>query len=532
MTEKTLFVHAGGSKTGSSALQNFCENNASRLEAVGLAYEHRINIKSHYEINSGNGMLLYRTLSCSTTQDFEIDSLVMSYFGFCKSAICSSEYFAEFGAHHWKRLVESSVRLGVKLKVIFYIRNVIPYFLSGYDQIIKCHGGCRSFDEWVVEACWQHGSALRNIMDELPKTSIKVIHFDQVRSSLISSFLDSVGIDPSFAVVQDEQDRQINRSLTEEEREVLKLVNSYLGDAYSQELSNLLIYANPNIRGKPATYKQSTAEFLIEKFSNEVDWINNTFFTGQPVVSVFPKESVKVLHENVMSKSVLNSIIEKQVLEWALEKQKTIKNEAGKQVFNDLKDAGIRNISGEYLPEVPVDFNGFAYLLLNPDVLHAGVNPTQHYIDYGKSEGRTYKIVIRQVSVFDHLIIFISRLSHQFFKNSFFLSGMLTDPVTIVLRKKQINKSTFNKYHEKDDLEVVLEKLKASQYNAFRHIQTKFNVLFYSTQNNLRKNSQDIPVDFDPIAYLLLNPDVIYAFVDPIKHYIAHGKLEGRAYKF
>lgn len=40
-----------------------------------------------------------------------------------------------------------------------------------------------------------------------------------------------------------------------------------------------------------------------------------------------------------------------------------------------------------------------------------------------------------------------------------------------------------------------------------------------------------LPEDFDAARYLALNPDVAQASVDPKRHYLAHGRAEGRAYK-
>lgn len=40
-----------------------------------------------------------------------------------------------------------------------------------------------------------------------------------------------------------------------------------------------------------------------------------------------------------------------------------------------------------------------------------------------------------------------------------------------------------------------------------------------------------LPKDFDPVKYLLLNPDVKKAGADPITHYINFGRLEGRSFK-
>jgi SAM-dependent methyltransferase len=40
---------------------------------------------------------------------------------------------------------------------------------------------------------------------------------------------------------------------------------------------------------------------------------------------------------------------------------------------------------------LPEDFDSTAYLFLNPDVEHAGVDPAEHYTNFGASEGRIYR---------------------------------------------------------------------------------------------------------------------------------------------
>lgn len=395
MTDKTFFIHAGGTKTGTSALQNFFEINASRLERFDFAYEHRSNINSEYEINSGNGVLLYQTLSSFTSiTDNEIDSLVLSYFGGCNNAICSSECFSSFEAHNWKRLVESTGRIGAKLKVIFYFRNIIPFLVSAYDQVIKQEGEWKLFDEWAEQESCHHAiapKALRIIVNEIPKENIHVLHYDRVKADLIKSFLYILGIDPSFEVDPNEQSRQVNRSLTGEEREALIAVNKVLGKVYSTELSNLFIYAKPNLRGEPVSYHQTTIEFLLDHFSNEVDWVNKTFFNDQDIVSVLPFESVKETQsEKPAIQSARNGNAEKQVLNWALEKLKTIQYETKQRLLHILRNAA-QNTSGISHPDIPDDYDPIAYLLLNPDLFHAGVEPFHHFSNHGRNEGRRYK---------------------------------------------------------------------------------------------------------------------------------------------
>lgn len=40
---------------------------------------------------------------------------------------------------------------------------------------------------------------------------------------------------------------------------------------------------------------------------------------------------------------------------------------------------------------LPADFDAEAYLYLNPDVAAAGINPAEHYLNYGASEGRRFR---------------------------------------------------------------------------------------------------------------------------------------------
>ena len=48
-------------------------------------------------------------------------------------------------------------------------------------------------------------------------------------------------------------------------------------------------------------------------------------------------------------------------------------------------------VSGEIRSTVPADFDGEAYLMLNPDVKAAGVDPVSHYLHHGMRENRSYR---------------------------------------------------------------------------------------------------------------------------------------------
>jgi hypothetical protein len=390
MTEKTLWIHAGGTKAGSSALQNFFERHYSQLKGFDFAYENRVRTTGDFEINSGNGVWLCDGLS-SGRKDSQIDEIVRHYFGGCNNAICSSEYFTMLDSSGWKELFRSSLRLGVKLKVIFYVRNAIPVLQSDYDQAIKVHGESRDFSDWILTADWLHFSTLKLIADEIPTSNILVLSYDRNKTNLLQSFLAAVALDSRFKFDSHDEKRKVNRSLTTDERDLLLQVNKMTGGTFCTELSNFLIYANPTATGEPVSVSGRVRGYLLKRFSHEANWINSAFFESKPVVSVLPIETGKVAETcNEHRNSSEHGDAQQIVLAWAIGKLNTIKTEATIRLLDAVSGAAIKQ-SEMFRTGVPVDFDPIAYLTLNPDLVEAGVDPFRHFVDHGKSEGRLFK---------------------------------------------------------------------------------------------------------------------------------------------
>jgi len=388
MTNKTLFIHAGGSKTGSSALQNFFELNFSRLESHGFSYEHKLNIKSEYQITSGNGEDLYNALKVENTTDVTIDNLALSYFGRSNNAICSSEYFQLLNVRAWRKLKECSKRIGFNLKIIMYVRNAIPFFLASYDQSIKAEGQRELFDEWVMKQDWQHISFLGEIKDVFPISDIYVLSYDRVKSELFKSFIDILGIVDSFEIDENKQRQKVNRSLSPNERDILLKTNKLLGSAFSGELSSLLINSNSNKQIKATILDMKIQTKILNRFRNEIDWVNNSFFNGQSIISVYPVDT-EVKFDLNLSENIYD--VQNIVLDWALKKLESIQKETESRILKHLNNAVSQNGSKNYSSEIPADFDALAYLLLNSDVLFAVGDPIEHFIAHGKTEDRKYR---------------------------------------------------------------------------------------------------------------------------------------------
>lgn len=229
MSRKVLYIHAGGVKTGSSALQSFLDLNAGPLGTAGIAYENRMGIVSPYEITSGNGGGLYEALAGGATSDDVIDEIVMTFFGSHSTAICSSEHFTHLNEGAWRQFSRSAERLAIDFEVVFLVRNVFPFLMSSYDQMVKRHGEWRDFAAWAVTATWQHTDALRALASVIPVSKIRVVSYDGARATLLKTCLTKLGVPPDFQVDTRDESRFVNRSLTDAERSVLLSVNRVVG---------------------------------------------------------------------------------------------------------------------------------------------------------------------------------------------------------------------------------------------------------------------------------------------------------------
>lgn len=60
--------------------------------------------------------------------------------------------------------------------------------------------------------------------------------------------------------------------------------------------------------------------------------------------------------------------------------------------------------------DLPDDFDPEVYLLINEDVKAAGVDPKQHYMDFGRNEGRSYKTDCKKT----HALNFLNSIKRKF----------------------------------------------------------------------------------------------------------------------
>ncbi|PKY10317.1 hypothetical protein B1757_10340 [Acidithiobacillus marinus] len=326
---KTLYLHAGGSKTGSSALQVFFSQYARALEQQGIAYKNNSEVRHEYQITSGNGYALFELLVSASSNDC-INEIIMSYFGTCNCAIISSEYMQHLDAKQVYRLMSATFNLGIQLELIYFVRSVIPFVCSAYDQVIKRHGEWRSIDDWIPDlSTLDHIEFLKRVSGIIPSTNIHVFNYDSISEHLVDTVLQVLKIVDKIKTDVRHKQRRVNRSLTNQERNYLRDFNRRYGGQFSQEVSDRLIYIKPEYCSETPRISDHSVSILEEKFQADIAWVNQTFLGEKDGISIYSSHSaMRGIHRGIISANELEqNEIHNFVLEWSIERIKSLQKE-------------------------------------------------------------------------------------------------------------------------------------------------------------------------------------------------------------
>lgn len=148
MTARTLFLHAGPPKTGSTAIQQFFHRNQAVLAELGLyrpqtGTQHR----GHYHFDL---VATFEDPSASPLAASLESELVSA--GLPERVFISAEHFAVRLARedYLAGLLEFSGRLGYRLHVIAYIRPQAPLLNSLYSQSVKSWRQVKDMESFVM----------------------------------------------------------------------------------------------------------------------------------------------------------------------------------------------------------------------------------------------------------------------------------------------------------------------------------------------------------------------------------------------
>jgi len=227
-------------------------------------------------------------------------------------------------------------------------------------------------------------------MDERLKTiidlDIPTIFIPYRKSGLLEVFLNEINESESAELFDD---IKVNRGLSFEETNLLKITNSiFKDDGLSAAISDLLIKTNPNIASQPKL--DETAD-IVKKHLPAI----TTYFDSvdNPLADSF--RELFLADEDVLEESINASAVESNTAQ-------------SQELFPLFLEAIYARLTSGELPQLALlnymvnvapllcpklepsqeFFDPVHYLLLNPDVLAAGLDPAEHYKTSGMAEER------------------------------------------------------------------------------------------------------------------------------------------------
>ena len=238
---KTLILHIGISKTGSSALQVFWARNREPLAARSFDYFAigDYSMGAAGKISSGNGAHLARCLyppGAGIYMDAlpkhldQIDRLISA--SDCETGILSSELFidaTDSGLIGFRTWLEER---GIRLVMFYFIRQQIDFIASSYIQVVKRHGYTGSLEQFVDTTL----PSIKHIRySALYARLLSIVGSDQIicknytiakrsPTGLFDAFLQSFGLDWTGLVNVTEQ---VNPSLAPEEVAIMLAINKF-----------------------------------------------------------------------------------------------------------------------------------------------------------------------------------------------------------------------------------------------------------------------------------------------------------------
>lgn len=376
-----IYLHVGLPKTGTSYLQNALDALSRSGLLLHTSYPVLNNDNDHTHIQSGNGEAIAFQLLAEEAPDFCTHTILRLTENILAAAdhskanlLISSEHFSDADPARMLYFLDILSAHCASVEVLLFVRPVDRLCHSRYHQEVKRHAESRAYGADFFQAFCE--KLLRQV-ESIGSLPCAVHLFDYKTRGLLATLLAFLGEDPELQVPF--TDQTVNRSLTENELRLLRQINALFKRPHlSTRISDRWIYANPQARSKvEGADRQQLFTVLREMISER----------GERVAAPI----CQALLERLLPAVGALQVVER-------ERQETSPDDQSRA--EDLLEMALEEISrsmsmeekvGEYAKQlVPTRdiFDPVHYLLINRDVLAAGVDPVQHFKQFGRNEGR------------------------------------------------------------------------------------------------------------------------------------------------
>lgn len=384
MFEK-IYLHTGLPKTGTSYLQSALDVLSRQDELVRTSYPVLNGNEDFTRIQSGNGEAIAFQLMEEHVPDFSTGTVVRLTQTLFNAAdrskpnlLISSEHFSDAAPARLAFLLELLGAQAQAVEVIVFVRPMALLCHSRYHQQVKRHSQSGGYDETFFNRFSERLVSQVSLVGALPN---RVHVFDYTRTALLGVLLDFLGENPALEASFNNQ--VVNRSLTENEMDLLRSINAvFKSDGLSTSISDRWIYARP----EATSAKERADGARVFDVFHQVVSVNTSRLataTCREILGRLLPDAVPAALPN-RSPEIACAVDEVSVMADREDLLRMALEEIAKLM--NFEQALSEHAQG--LMPTRDAFDPVHYLLLNRDVLAAGVDPVQHFKSFGRKEGR------------------------------------------------------------------------------------------------------------------------------------------------
>lgn len=281
---RTLYIHVGHGKTGSSYLQSLFATNAFHLEERGIRYpmDETTTVAVKGRITTGNGHLLIRELLGETRMETDSSVFYSSEFLFpylmeewfpLNHPFWSEERAALEPGVRWERLVSWATERGFdRVRFLLFIRDPVSHAVSLYQQRIKRGGATGT----LADSMAHYEIPLRvahflDLTDAFAMVETTVRNYSRVASRLPRIVEDWLGLGEGG--LRQLSDSRVNRTMTVSELELLRHLNHQL-HRKTTVLSDALCHRIPELETEKYLPSRELQNELWERNRESIERVN------------------------------------------------------------------------------------------------------------------------------------------------------------------------------------------------------------------------------------------------------------------
>lgn len=381
-----IYLHVGLPKAGSSYLQSALDRLSRKNALIHTSYPVLEESDEFIRIQSGNGVFIAGQLFEENAPEFSPEAVSRHVRQLLDAAdaskpnlLISSEFFSQAVPQRMAHLLELLRSHARTVEILVFVRPFDLLCWSGYHQKVKRRSLSDEFDETFFEDYGEKTIKQISMIGNLPNP----VHIlDYRRHGLLGVLMEALAENSRLEF--DFEEQTVNRSLTGPELRLLRTINAVFRDnGLAKRISDRWIYASPEAVSDKQEFDRTP---ILDAFRRLVA-SNSDRLASETCRALIRRlvpddRTASVGHAAAGQHLALDGPQDAgadsaDLLRMALEEIAKLSK----------PDQDIRRYTQSLTPTREA-FDPVHYLLLNRDVLAAGVDPVTHYRQSGRRKGR------------------------------------------------------------------------------------------------------------------------------------------------